>query len=56
MCHAVLHRALDNAVEWGLLARSVCDAVDQPKAKQTEMSVWDLDQGTRFLQAAQGHR
>jgi integrase len=56
MCHAILHRALDGAVKWGLLARNVCDAVNQPKAKQTEMSVWDPNQVAQFLQAAQGHR
>jgi integrase len=56
MCHAILHHALDHAVKWGLLARNVCDAVNQPKAKQTEMSVWDPNQVAQFLQAAQGHR
>jgi integrase len=56
MCHAVLHRALENAVKWGLLTRNVCVAVDKPKAKKTEMSVWDAKQVGRFLQAAQGHR
>jgi integrase len=56
MCHALLHRALGDAVKWGLLARNVCDAVVKPKAKQKEMSVWDTDQVAQFLRAAQGHR
>jgi integrase len=56
LCHAILHRALGDAVKWSLLARNVCDAVNPPKAKQTEMSVWDADQVTEFLRAAQGHR
>jgi integrase len=56
MCHAILHRALGDAVKWGLLARNVCNAVSKPKGKQREMSVWDTDQVARFLQAAQGHR
>jgi integrase len=56
LCHSVLHRALGDAVKWGLLTRNVCDAVTPPKAKQTEMSVWDADQVTQFLQTTQGHR
>jgi len=28
--HAVLHRSLEQAVKWGLLARNVTDAVDKP--------------------------
>jgi integrase len=56
LCHDVLHRALAHAVKWGLVARNVCTAVDKPKAKTTEMSVWDADQVAQFLRVIQGHR
>jgi integrase len=56
LCHSVLHRALSDAVTWGLVARNVCDVVRPPKVKQKEMSVWDADQAARFLDVARGHR
>jgi integrase len=56
MCHSVLRRALNDAVQWGLLPRNVCSVVRAPKTKQTEMSVWNTDQVARFLEAARGHR
>ena len=35
--HNVLHRALKDAVRWGLLVRNVADAADPPKGKSAEM-------------------
>jgi integrase len=35
--HAVLHRALKQAVRWGLLPRNVCEAVDRPRLRREEM-------------------
>jgi integrase len=38
--HAMmLHRVLDHAVKWGLLARNPADAVSPPKMRHTEMKV-----------------
>jgi integrase len=52
--HAILHRALDQAVRWGLLLRNVTDTVDPPRRAETEMKVWDTRQVARFLKASVG--
>lgn len=36
-CHAVLHRAFRQAVNWGLIARNPTDAVAAPRAERREM-------------------
>jgi integrase len=48
--HNVLHRALKDAVRWGLLVRNVADAADPPKGKSAEMRVWSPDQLRVFLE------
>jgi len=35
--HNVLHKALDTAVKWNLVARNVCDLVSPPRRKQFEV-------------------
>jgi integrase len=50
--HVVLHKALQTAIKWGLLARNVADGVDVPRARQTEMQTWDEYGVTRFLETA----
>jgi integrase len=50
--HTALHKALQTALEWGLLSRNVADAVRQPRAQQPEMKTWDEDDMIRFLEAA----
>jgi len=50
--HTCLHKALQTAVEWGLLARNIADAVTPPRAQQPEMQIWDEDEITTFLEAA----
>ena len=47
--HMLLHKALDNAVEWGLLTRNVGDAVKPPKAQRTEMQTWNEQEVNSFL-------
>jgi len=49
--HTALHKALQTAVEWGLLGRNVADAVRPPRAQRSEMRTWDEDDISRFLQA-----
>lgn len=51
--HRVLHRALRDAVRWGLVARNVCDAVDPPKVPHQEMKALSPDEARRLLGAAQ---
>ncbi len=50
--HAALHKALQTAVEWGLLSRNVADAVRPPHAERPEMHTWGENDITRFLEAA----
>ena len=50
--HAVIHKALQTAVKWGLVSHNVADGVDVPRARRTEMQTWDEDDIARFLEAA----
>jgi integrase len=50
--HAILHRALDQAVRWGLLMRNVTDAVDPPRRSSPEMRAWDARQVAAVMAAA----
>ena len=42
--HMVLHRALHQAMRWGLVSRNVCDMVDPPRRNRTEFQTWDAAQ------------
>ncbi len=50
--HTALHKALQTAVEWGLLNRNAADAVSPPHVQRPEMQTWDEDEITNFLEAA----
>jgi integrase len=52
--HRALHRALSDALDWGLVARNVCDAVHPPKVAREEMRVLTPDQARALLSAAAG--
>jgi integrase len=52
--HAILHRALDQGVKWGLLARNVTDAVDPPRRQSPAMQVWSATDAARVLATANG--
>ncbi len=54
--HAVLHKALDQALRWDLVTRNVSDLADPPSVKRHLPVVWSLDQVQRFVEAAKGHR
>lgn len=54
--HAVLHRALKQAVQWNMVPRNVCDAVDVPQVRRKEMHPLTPEQARRFLEAAHGER
>jgi integrase len=47
--HAILHRALKDAVRWGYVARNAADAVDPPKGLAAERQVWTPEQLRVFL-------
>jgi integrase len=54
--HVVLHRALDQALRWGLVPRNVSEAVDLPKLQKKEIRPLSGDEGRRLLEAARGDR
>ena len=47
--HAVLHRALKQAVRWKYIPRNPCDDTDPPKVQRDEMRPLDRDQVRRLL-------
>jgi integrase len=54
--HKMLHLALDKAVQWGLVPRNMCDAVEPPHVKRYEIQPLNSEQIQQFLTAARGHR
>ena len=50
--HAVIHKALQTAVKWGLVSRNVANGVDVPRIRRNEMQTWDEYDVARFLEAA----
>ena len=54
--HVVLHRALKQALRWGLVTRNVAEAVDPPKVHKKEVTPLSPEQARVFLEAARGDR
>ena len=54
--HAVLHRALKQAVKWSLVPRNVAEAVDPPRVRREEITPLSPEQSRTFLAAASGDR
>src|SRR5438876_8385511 len=54
--HAVLHKALGNAVKWNLVGRNVCDLVNPPIPKRHEIQPLTWEQAQRLLKAAHDHK
>jgi integrase len=56
--HAVLHRALKDAVRWGRLSRSPADTADPPRigGDAHEMRTWSVQQLKAFLEATRDDR
>ena len=52
LIHAVLHRALNQAMKWNIVQRNVTDVVDRPKFSRREMKVLNQDEANRFLKSA----
>jgi len=50
--HTCLHKALEEAVKWGLVARNTADAVSPPRAQSREMQTWSEDDMFTFLEFA----
>jgi integrase len=48
--HAVLHRALGDAVRWGRLNRNIADLADGPERKAAEVATWTAVDLRRFIE------
>lgn len=53
--HAMLHKALEDALRWNLVARNVCDAVSPPQPDRYEIQPLNKEQAQQLLAAAHGH-
>ena len=51
--HAVLHKALDQAVKWGLVPRNVCEAVQAPRPAKNPMEILTQEQANKLLAVTQ---
>jgi len=54
--HGLLHKALDNAVKWGLVPRNVCDAVSTPRLPHHEIFPLTREQAQQFVAKIEGHQ
>ncbi len=52
--HRVLHRALNDALRWNLVARNTCNLIDTPRVPRKEMQVLTGEQAQQFLETAKG--
>jgi integrase len=54
--HGVLHKALDNAVLWNMVARNVCNVVKPPRLVKKERQSLTMDQAHTLLESVRGQR
>ncbi len=54
--HAVLRRALGQALKWGLVSRNAAALVDPPRVRREEVNVMNPEQARGFLDSIKGHR
>jgi integrase len=54
--HVLLHKALSDAVRWGLVARNVADAADPPRVPRQERGAWSAEELRAFLEATSEDR
>lgn len=56
LTHAILRRAVNQAVKWGTLPRNVCDAVEPPRVERKEIHALSAEQAKILLKAAADDR
>jgi integrase len=54
--HAIIHRALKQAMRWSMIQRNVCEAVDVPQVRRDEMQPMNAEQTRTLLRTARGER
>lgn len=53
--HWMIHRALSDAVTWGLIAKNPCKTVEPPRRARYEFRALTMEEAQRLLTAARGH-
>jgi integrase len=56
LMHGILHKALEQAVKWGIVPRNVCKATTPPRPNPEEIRPLDAEQAKRILEASCGNR
>ena len=56
MLHAILHRALADAVRSTLVGRNVCDQVTLPRPRKPETRILSVEQAQHLVETVRGHR
>ncbi len=54
--HAVLHKALEDAIKWNFVSRNVSSLVSLPRIERPEMHVLTPEQAHKLLETAKGSR
>lgn len=54
--HAVLHKALSQALKWNMVPRNIAEVVTAPRPAPEEMRTLSREESRRLLRAAQGER
>jgi len=52
--HRIIHKALDQAMKWGMVAVNVADAVNPPKVTKKEIEYMKKEQVTKFIDCIKG--
>lgn len=56
LIHAVLRKALNNAVKWGLVSRNVTRLVTLPRVERYEAQTLTVEQALKLIEVARGSR
>jgi integrase len=56
LAHAVLRRAMSQAVRWNLISANPCDAAERPRVRRKEVSTLTPDEIKVLLKTAKSHR
>jgi integrase len=56
LMHGILHKALDQAVRWGVIPRNVSKATTPPKPNPEEIRPLDAEQAKQILEASRENR
>ena len=54
--HAILHKALKQALKWGLITKNPSDLVEVPKPDKKRFKIWNPKEVKLFLSTVKNHR